>query len=121
MKQLERLFREQKGVCPWCCYTMILDWPNPHIDAIATIDHLAKKDSNKRIAKRFKVAAHRGCNNARAHDPEISQEAKEKMRKSAAHLGLTLNKTAANHTWSQKIRHAFQANGISIRSPFRKK
>jgi hypothetical protein len=97
---------------------MLLTSLNPHIDAVATIDHLVPRSTKGRLAKRFEVAAHPACNNASGHSAGISAEARQRMKKSVASLGLTLNKTVANQIWSQKIRHAF-ATGVSIESPFR--
>lgn len=122
MSSLRRLFDEQKGVCPWCSYTMILcderDWQSNR-DVDATIDHLSPAVEGKSRQMRFKVAAHRKCNNSRGHDMQVRQEIKDAIAKSAIYCGLTKNRTMANHIWSQKILQAFRVHGIfPIKSPF---
>jgi len=119
---IQRLFEQQKGVCPWCGYTMLMsDIPTSHRDVDATVDHLSPFVDGRTRPTRFKVAAHRKCNNSRGHDPIVREEIKLQIRKSAVHCGLTRNQTVANHIWSQKILQAFRVNGIDIRSPFTKK
>jgi hypothetical protein len=124
MRRLEKLFTEQKGVCPWCGYTMIMVTPgisvSGNVDAAATIDHLMPHLEMKRNATRFVVAAHRKCNNSRGHSVEIREEIKREMIKSASYMGLTKNMTMANHIWCQKILQAFRVAGIEPLSPFRK-
>lgn len=105
MRQVESLYRTQKGVCPWCGFTMVLEWQSADIDALATVDHLVTKRVGQ---KRPAVAAHRLCNNSRGHQFFIRPEVLESIQRSASQFGLTKDRTTANLIWERKIKRHYR-------------
>jgi hypothetical protein len=90
-RQRERLiakFHEQDGLCHWCKLPMTL-FGNPSSKFFATYDHLdvKYKTSGKNPIRKY-VAAHRFCNNSRGHDPELSEKALRRIKKSYETEGL---------------------------------
>lgn len=67
-RKVERLYKEQGGICPWCKLPMY--FLDTHSSLYPTVDHLRPSDGKFREA----VAAHRFCNSARGHKESLTHK-----------------------------------------------